>query len=148
MNADYRKANKEKCRAIIAAWESRNPDKVKASKKKWDEANPGATQSAIRKWKRANLAKLSVYEQNRRTRKQAALGAITPAEWQAIRKKQGGRCAYCQRKTALTMDHIVPLSAGGCNFAYNIQGLCGSCNSTKGARIPDIAWSLFDKQAP
>jgi 5-methylcytosine-specific restriction protein A len=38
----------------------------------------------------------------------------------------------------LTIDHVVPLAAGGLPFDIaNCAVLCGSCNSTKGASEPD-----------
>ena len=33
----------------------------------------------------------------------------------------------------LTVDHIVPLALGGSNELHNLQVLCRSCNSLKGA---------------
>jgi 5-methylcytosine-specific restriction protein A len=47
-----------------------------------------------------------------------------------------GRPAH--RASDLTVDHVVPLAAGGAPFDIgNTAVLCRSCNSTKGASEPD-----------
>ena len=54
--------------------------------------------------------------------------------------KQAGRCASCNRALAqrdLTLDHIVPKSRGGGDEKTNMQLLCTSCNSSKGAKTQD-----------
>ena len=54
--------------------------------------------------------------------------------------KQEGRCASCNRAVAqrdLTLDHIVPKSRGGGDEKTNMQLLCTSCNSSKGAKTQD-----------
>lgn len=43
-----------------------------------------------------------------------------------------GRCAWCGATKRLTVDHIVPLVAGGSNRLRNLQCLCRSCNLAKG----------------
>lgn len=53
-----------------------------------------------------------------------------------------GRCTICQSDLTglyatgkkLAIDHIVPLANGGVNDPTNLQILCQSCNSKKGAR--------------
>lgn len=44
------------------------------------------------------------------------------------------RCVKCETHKNLTIDHIVPVSRGGENTVENMQTLCHSCNSSKGAR--------------
>ena len=48
------------------------------------------------------------------------------AKW----KRQGKRCAYCDR-LADTIDHAVPLVRGGTNYEGNLVPACKSCNSSK-----------------
>lgn len=61
-------------------------------------------------------------------------------EWEAIKHNQDYTCLCCGRKEPeikLTRDHVLPLRQGGTNYAENIQGLCGECNSRKGAKHID-----------
>lgn len=57
------------------------------------------------------------------------------------REKQHNRCAICRRRmskatsgmlSAITLDHIVPLSKGGTHTLGNTQALCTECNLIKG----------------
>ena len=54
------------------------------------------------------------------------------AWWQNI--LQRGECHYCHKKfapSALTMDHIVPVSRGGTSTRGNVVPACDACNKTK-----------------
>jgi hypothetical protein len=44
-------------------------------------------------------------------------------------------CVACASTEDLTLDHIYPWSLGGPDTEDNLQTLCRSCNSRKGARI-------------
>jgi hypothetical protein len=48
--------------------------------------------------------------------------------------RDGFTCNICGTSENLTVDHIVPVLKGGGNELDNLQTLCGSCNSSKGAK--------------
>lgn len=53
----------------------------------------------------------------------------------AIGRRDGFRCASCRNTSNdLQIDHVVPVSKDGSNDLDNLQLLCRSCNSLKGAR--------------
>lgn len=64
-------------------------------------------------------------------------GKHTAADWELIKRRANYRCSCCQGKKPLTKDHIIPVSRGGRDSIDNLQALCQSCNSSKGARIID-----------
>lgn len=58
--------------------------------------------------------------------------AVTPGEWEALKRTYMNRCAYCAQGDApLTIDHVVPLSRGGSHTPDNIVPACAGCNSRK-----------------
>lgn len=54
--------------------------------------------------------------------------------------KQGHEpiCVCCGHESALTFDHIIPLSKGGLNNLENGQILCFKCNARKADKIITI----------
>lgn len=50
-------------------------------------------------------------------------------------ERDGFRCRECGSADDLTIDHVIPKSRGGTHAEDNLQTLCRSCNSRKGARI-------------
>lgn len=50
---------------------------------------------------------------------------------QSIKDKWGHKCAYCDSKHELTLDHIIPQSKGGSDFLTNVICCCKKCNNSK-----------------
>jgi 5-methylcytosine-specific restriction endonuclease McrA len=46
-------------------------------------------------------------------------------------------CLACGTTEDLSVDHVIPLSLGGSKRIENIQPLCRTCNSEKGATVRD-----------
>ena len=53
---------------------------------------------------------------------------------------QNHRCCYCgvamlnqpERKTSITLEHVVPRSMGGMEHPYNYAAACRRCNTSRG----------------
>lgn len=58
-----------------------------------------------------------------------------------IKKRDNYTCKHCGNSTynepnlLLEIDHIIPVSKGGCTSEENLQTLCWKCNRTKGDKI-------------
>ena len=59
---------------------------------------------------------------------------IPKARRLAIFERDEWQCHYCGRTDTLTLDHVVPQSAGGGHDDDNLVVCCKSCNSAKGAK--------------
>jgi hypothetical protein len=63
-------------------------------------------------------------------------GVTLPAELREfVFERDNWSCLRCQSVSDLTVDHIRPRALGGTDDLPNLQTLCRSCNSSKGARV-------------
>ena len=60
---------------------------------------------------------------------------ITTEQWEVKIREYNYRCAYCGRRCALTMDHVISLSKGGDHLIKNVVPACTECNSRKGVKL-------------
>lgn len=60
---------------------------------------------------------------------------LPTAKRKRIMERDAYRCRHCGDHHQLSIDHIVPRSAGGSNHDDNLQVLCVPCNLKKGARL-------------
>ncbi len=79
--------------------------------------------AAARNWRRAQRLK-------------AAGGKHSARELEKILKIQNGRCLYCNKDLTTgcrpSKDHLLPVTKGGSDFAFNIVLACRNCNSRRG----------------
>lgn len=106
---DYYRDNSDKHLARTSDWGRRNPDKRKAIKRR------------------------------RQFRERGSGGWLSADDWRHILNTYDHRCLRCGRNgVPLEADHVVPVAMGGTSDPDNIQPLCKSCNTSKGARVMDF----------
>ncbi len=54
----------------------------------------------------------------------------------AVFARDGWACQYCGKRSALTVDHVIPRSKGGSSSWENIVASCAPCNRRKADRLP------------
>jgi len=135
----WKKAHPEKVRAAIAKWQKTHPKKVQIRNTAWRNANPEKAKAASATWRKANPDKAQIIQHNKRARKKANGGKLSPGIISKLLSRQKTRCAICRtslKKTGHHLDHIIPLTRGGKNIDSNIQLTCPTCNMQKNARDP------------
>ena len=69
-------------------------------------------------------------------------GRAVPVSRRGVLRRDGHRCAYC-RRSAGTVDHVLPRSRGGPDSWENLVACCIRCNNVKGDRTPEeMGWTL------
>ena len=144
-NAAYREANKDNLRLRSKEWREAHPEQDYRIHRKWKQANPAACRASDHRRYYANLDYYRVLNNIRTHARRVIIrterGNYTPAEWQAIKERQGFRCLMCGKQEPeikLTVDHVIPIIKGGLNTADNLAGLCKPCNSKKGTKTLDL----------
>lgn len=120
--AEYR-ANPEPAKARSKAWQAKNIDKVVERNRRWREANPERYREHMRMGsarRRARMALLPTFD-------------LAPKD---LRRILASSCAVdgCESRD-IHIDHIIPIARGGSHGVGNLQALCASHNSSKGARL-------------
>ena len=62
--------------------------------------------------------------------------SFSPERKKEIFKGQAGKCMYCGRKPGIDLmdiDHKNPMAKGGSEQNRNLQLICRTCNTRKGA---------------
>jgi 5-methylcytosine-specific restriction endonuclease McrA len=161
----WREANPEQVRLYARKHYRENADTYKARAKKWGETNPerrrfiaARSKKLIRFNKRARGHRRRAYRMttsaiasrrwrlrhpeqvvasNQRRRASASIDHFTGEQWMLLCDRYNNQCVCCGFRGFLTVDHVVPLVAGGSNTIDNIQPLCSPCNLAKGTRTLD-----------
>jgi len=104
---------------VMKRWKAQHPEQIREI---WRRSGQN--------WRDRNRTKVVAGRNRKRARHAGAPGHHTGVQLQAISQQFEGLCAYCGGH-ADSWDHIVPLVAGGSNFAWNMIPACRACNSKK-----------------
>lgn len=136
----YREANAERIRESQREYRERNSDALRAYHRAYAESHADRARERARAWEAANPDRARAHSRDTQRRRRARkLGSpcasATVDEIQAMTEESGNyTCAACWGP-AEHLDHIIPLSRGGCDGVHNFQWLCADCNRSKSARL-------------
>lgn len=119
----------------------------KLSQKKYQQSEKG--KMARDRYKQSEKGRQALRKAQiiRRTHKSCASGSYTTDEWYNLCEFYDFNCLKCNQEflfNQLTVDHIKPVCQGGPSHIWNLQPLCGKCNSKKGNKEIDYRKTLPD----
>jgi 5-methylcytosine-specific restriction endonuclease McrA len=115
------RANTERIKEQVKAWQKSHWDKTSSYKAKWDKANP-------------EIKRVHVQRRYAR-RKGAASVHFTKQQLEDKKRYWGYRCWVCGEPYE-AMDHVKPLAKHGPHILANLRPICWRCNSSKNDRWP------------
>ena len=122
----------------LRAWRKSNPEKFREQWRRWVRNNRAANVAKTRRWEAKNPEKARQYDREYEHRRRARMKRV-PSEYfsrEEIYGRDGGRCHICKKKVAkgeASIDHLVPISAGGPNTKDNVALAHTICNIRRGA---------------
>jgi 5-methylcytosine-specific restriction endonuclease McrA len=147
--AKRQKTESAKLRAISRRWRAAHPDADRAYYQKnrsrciarvksRADRNPESIAAYQRRWRQENAVVVRGYWHRRRARVRNAHQGDPTLLAARLKEIYASPCARCGAPENIHADHVIPLSKGGHHAAYNLQPLCGSCNSSKGSRLTPL----------
>lgn len=127
-----RKKRHQEFRAKEIAYEKSHPEQKRLWSRRYREHHRRQVRRTQREWSKNNPGRRA--EHSRRRRAHLAKVKREPLSARDIKKILGSfgkKCAYCQIKKLLTVDHVVPIDKGGAHAKGNLVPACSWCNSSK-----------------
>lgn len=131
-------------KAYYRAYDEKNRDKLNMMSRARAKKNNEPRLLAQKKYRDNNKDKIDAIAHARRCK--VNIGNFTADDWYDLKKKFRNVCVCCLRgepDVRLTIDHVIPIRLGGEHATDNIQPLCKSCNSRKGAKAIDYRRLFF-----
>ena len=144
----WREQNAQYCIEAKREYRRQYPEKTKAAVRRYAAAHREEARQTTKRWIKEHPEQVRTHHNNRDARIRGAAGKHTVADVQAIWERQRHRCAVpnCEKpisehgKDRFHVDHVIAVSRGGSNDAFNLQILCKFHNIQKHDLDP-IEWA-------
>jgi 5-methylcytosine-specific restriction endonuclease McrA len=131
-SALYYQANRDSILEYNKVYYEANRERLSASYKDWYWNRGGREKSLT--YQKSNPEAYKGYANLRRARKYDPTAALF--SWPDILDRDGEICYHCGSTDNLEQDHLIPISKDGKHRFDNVSVLCGTCNRSKGSRLP------------
>ena len=124
-------------KAMTDSYNKQHPTIVKRSQTNYNAKHPDRSSKNSKEWRRKHPERVRANTVNRRAQMMQAKGKYTEIDITILYINQRGKCAYCgcDLNGKYHVDHIVPLSRGGTDYAENLTLTCPRCNLSKGDKL-------------
>jgi 5-methylcytosine-specific restriction endonuclease McrA len=115
-----------------------DPEDNQRRQKRWRDNHPDQKRSRERRYAEQNRSKLTQKESRRRAKKLNVF--IEDVDPDFVFERDNGVCGICSKpvvKSAMAIDHIIPLARGGDHSYNNVQLAHPWCNSKKGYKLKE-----------
>ena len=131
----YYQDNKEHIIEHAKQYHQDNKEYIAECERQYRQDNKEHIAEHAKQYSHEHLEEGRIRSQKRRALKSGLLHTLTTKQWKNIKTHFNNKCAYCNRELPLTQEHFIPLSKNGEYTVNNIIPACGSCNSSKGAKL-------------
>jgi hypothetical protein len=133
----YRKSNPDKVKESNKSWVIKNRNKYNESHRKWYSSDLNRSRAIVKKWQINNPEKLTASWGRRRANKRNAILMLHKDQCKIIDtiyeyRKRISNCIGIPHH----VDHIIPISRGGCHIHTNLQVLPAIVNIRKKDKLP------------
>ena len=137
----YREKNLESLNAKKRAYAQEHRAEAAERHKKWRHENKEHYNKKQAEWARNHPEWKRCLTRKRYALLKNSSGSHSADQIQRIYARQNNQCNYCGKGLEKGhVDHIIPITRGGTNYAANLQILCVSCNTSKSNKMP---WEYF-----
>ena len=130
----WKQENKDKSKEYYSKWYQKNKERKREWDRKRHQKNKESQNERSRRWHRENRERSRENNRQKRARKLDAPGSHTADQVKARFDYYGNRCVYCGSSDNLQIEHRIPLSRGGSDWASNLAPACKTCNCSKGTK--------------
>jgi 5-methylcytosine-specific restriction endonuclease McrA len=135
---NYSADHREEVRVRGAVWYAANRERLAAIHRVAHEANRERDARVAQAWRKAHPEENREKTRQRRARLRGN-GPVERISEQAVYDRDGGLCRLCGkpvRRDQMSLDHIVPIAAGGSHTTLNVQLAHRLCNYRRQHRGP------------
>lgn len=126
--------DKQKRELYNKKYQEANKERLAARRKEYRELNREKINKSNNLYRINNTDRVNLLIQRYHAKKKGLSNDFSKEQWNDCKNYFNCYCAYCGNKKPLTMDHFIPVSAGGELTINNVLPVCKPCNSSKNAK--------------